>query len=442
MNDRTTRRRFLHHTVGAGAAMLAAPAVLVSRGARGEGAPSEKMIVAVMGTNGRGSEIARGFARCGGAEVATICDVDARAVEKGRAAASELQARKPEGTGDFRRILDDKSVDALAIAAPDHWHAPAAILACAAGKHVYVEKPCSHNPREGELLLAAARRHNRAVQHGTQRRSWPGIVEGIEKLRAGAIGRVFYSRGWYSSIRGSIGRGKAAPVPAWLDYTLWQGPAPERDYRDNVVHYNWHWFWHWGTGEIGNNGVHGLDLCRWGLGVDYPRRVTAGGGRYRHDDDQETPDTLTVTYEFDGGEGRGGSQSIVWEGLSWHGRGREGSGFGASFHGEGGALVLTEGGHVVYDQAGKEVSKASAPTPDDDHFRDFIAAARSGKRPCADIEEAHKSTLLCHLGNIAYRTRRTLELDAKSGRPTGDPEAARLWSRDYRAGWEPKVEEA
>ena len=186
------------------------------------------------------------------------------------------------------------------VAAPDHWHAPAAILACQAGKHVYVEKPCCHNPREGELAIAAARRHKRVVQVGTQRRSWPGVIEGIDKLRTGAIGRVLYSRGWYNNRRASIGHGKPAPVPAWLDYTLWQGPVPERPYRDNILPYFWHWYWHWGTGELGNNGVHALDMCRWGLGVDYPTHVSSGGGRYRYDDDGQTPDTHTVTYDFDG----------------------------------------------------------------------------------------------------------------------------------------------
>ena len=284
-------------------------------------------MLGVMGVNGRGMELARGFNSGGGAEIAYLCDVDERATARAVKAVADKQARAPQGVKDFRRILDDKNVDALVIAAPDHWHAPATILACAAGKHVYVEKPASHNAREGELAVAAARKHKRVVQLGTQRRSYPSVMEAIGKLKGGVLGRVLMARGWYNNTRASIGHGQAAPVPEWLDYELWQGPAPEKPFRDNFVHYNWHWFWHWGTGELGNNGIHSLDVCRWGLGVDYPIRVTSGGGKYRHDDDQETPDTQTVTFDF-------GDKSILWEGRSWHPRGFEGSAFGIAFYGE------------------------------------------------------------------------------------------------------------
>src|SRR5690349_11768459 len=180
-------------------------------------------------------------------------------------------------------------------------------------------------------MIQAARKHNRVVQLGTQRRSTPGVIEAVGKVKNGAIGKVLFSRGWYNNTRPSIGHGKTAPVPSWLDYTLWQGPAPERPYKDNLIHYNWHWFWHWGTGELGNNGIHALDVCRWGLGVEYPYRVTAGGGKYRHDDDQETPDTLVTTYDF-------GDKEITWEGRSWHPRGFEGSQFGIAFYGDQGTM--------------------------------------------------------------------------------------------------------
>jgi predicted dehydrogenase len=442
MKTPLSRRRFLRNSAlaSAGLAGLGAAAPVLpdeAPAAQPQGA-SEKLRVAVMGTNGRGTDLAAGFAALAGAEVAYVCDVDSRAVEKAARAVEMRQQRKPEGAGDFRRALDDRSVDALAIAAPDHWHAPATILACAASKHVYVEKPCSHNAREGELMVEAARKHGRVVQHGTQRRSWPGVVEGIEKLRAGAIGRVLFSRGWYNNTRPSIGRGKAAEVPAWLDWSLWQGPAPERPFHDNVVHYNWHWFWHWGTGELGNNGVHALDLCRWGLGAEYPLRVTAGGGKYFFDDDQETPDTHIVTFHFGGADDRGGA-GIVWEGRNWHPRGFEGTQFGAEFYGEGGTLVLTGGGYTVFDREGKETCKGTGPGGDAEHFQDFLDSIRCDKRPRADIEEAHKTTLLCHLGNIALRTGRSLTLDPTTHRPVGDEAATALWGREYREGWEPKV---
>jgi predicted dehydrogenase len=290
---------------------------------------------------GRGSALAAALASLADAEVAYMCDVDRRRLANGMKQLGGAKSQHPQAVADFRKILDDKSVDALVVAAPDHWHAPAAILACSAGKHVYVEKPCCHNPHEGELAIAAARKHDRIVQVGTQRRSWPALIEAVEKMRAGEIGRVLYARAWYANHRPSIGRGKPAPVPEWLDYSLWQGPAPERPFKDNYLHYFWHNYWHWGTGEMGNNGVHGLDLCRWGLGVDYPTRVVSGGGKYRYEDDQQTPDTHTVTFEF-------GDRAIFWEGLSWSPRGMEGESFGASFHGERGTLVMTGSGYAIY----------------------------------------------------------------------------------------------
>src|SRR5436309_2709895 len=201
------------------------------------------------------------------------------------------------------------------------------LLAFSPGKHVYVEKPGSHNLHESELLVATARKYKRVVQMGNQRRSWPWVIEGIGAVHSGEIGKVFFARAWYTNHRGSIGHGKAVPVPDWLDYSLWQGPAPERPFRDNILHYNWHWFWHWGTGELGNNGVHALDLARWGLQVDYPRRVTCGGNRYHYKDDWETPDTYVAMFDF-------GDKAIVWEGQSCDPRGFEGAKVGATFYGE------------------------------------------------------------------------------------------------------------
>ena len=445
--EKNPRREFIKKlaagTAGAGLA-LSMPALGHARWARGQDAPGERDIIGIMGTNGRGTALARGFARVPGAEVAYVCDVDEQAMAKAAVAVSETGAKTPKGVKDFRRILDDREVDALVIAAPDHWHAPAAILGCAAGKHIYVEKPCSHNPREGELLVAAARKYRRVVQMGNQRRSWPGVVEGIRQVREGAIGRVYYSRGWYASTRGSIGTGKVASVPTGLDYDLWQGPAPRRDYRDNILHYNWHWFWNWGTGEVGNNGVHALDLCRWGLGVDYPLRVSSAGGRYRWDDDQETPDTQVLTFDF------AGEKSIMWEGLSCNGQGVMGSGFGASFHGENGTVIISGGGYTLYDSENKEVKQvtgesgaidATGPgfSRDAVHLINFLDAIRSGERLNSGIEGGHKSTLLCHLGNIAQRTGRTLNCDPKNGRILGDRKAMKFWDREYARGWEPKV---
>jgi predicted dehydrogenase len=391
---------------------------------------NETITLGVMGLH-RGLALATALTTIPGAEVAYLCDVDSRALAAGLEAVSHKQTRAPKAVGDFRKILDDKSIDALVVAAPDHWHAPATILACDAGKHVYVEKPCSHNPREGELAIAAARRTKRVVQVGTQRRSWPAVIEAMDKLHAGDIGRVLYARAWYNNTRKSIGVGRPAPVPDWLDYSLWQGPAPAREYKSNLLPYNWHWFWHWGTGELGNNGVHALDLCRWGLGVVFPKRVVSGGGKYRHDDDQETPDTQTATFDF-------GDKSILWEGLSWSPRGLEGETFGASFHGDRGTMVITGSGYKNYDMADKEIASSSGPVGEAVHLQNFLDNIRSSGRPHADIEAGHRSTLLCHLGNIAYRVGRELNCDPKSGQIQNDPDAMRLWSREYRPGWEPK----
>jgi len=252
------RRKFLKTASAAGLGLVAPRglASLVSR-------PSEQVVVAVMGLNGRGSVLARTFARTPNALVAYVCDVDAQVLAKAGTDVAGAQTKAPKGLGDFRRALEDKSVDALVIAAPDHWHTPAALLAMQAGKHVYVEKPCGHNAREGELLVEAQRKHQRAVQMGTQQRSAPRSIEVVQAIKEGAIGQPYLARAWYANTRGPIGHGKTAPVPANLDYELWQGPAPHTPYRDNVIHYNWHWFRRWGTGEICNNGTHEIDVARW-----------------------------------------------------------------------------------------------------------------------------------------------------------------------------------
>jgi predicted dehydrogenase len=426
------RRHFIGRSLLAGAGLSA------SSWLRAAGA-GERIRVGVMGTSrsngggpGRGAGLAATMAGLPGAEVAYVCDVDDRNVPKAIAEVAAKQSHAPEGVRDFRKVLDDPSVDALVIATPDHWHAPAAILACAAGKHVYVEKPCSHNAHEGELLVTAARNHKKAVQHGTQRRSWPGIIEGMQRLHEGAIGRILDVQCWYHAGRPSIGRGKQVPAPSWLDWSLWQGPAPERDFRDNFVHYNWHWFWHWGTAELGNNGVHYLDLARWGAGVDFPSRVTCSGGKYRHDDDQETPDTTTATFDF-------GHCLITWRQRSWAERNKLDTDVEMLFSGEKGSLAIRGSGYTLYDLGGKETGKGSGNGGDAVHLQNFLDAIRGKTKLNAEIEEGYKSALLCHLGNIAWRTTGAAQFDPKARRLVGGREAAALWGREYRKGWEPKV---
>ncbi len=389
----------------------------------------------VIGTGGRGTEHARSFAGISDVKVTYVCDVDQSRAKKAATAVGKVKGvtADPKAVFDFRHILDDKEIDAITIATCNHWHAIIGILACKAGKHVYVEKPCSHNPREGELLVEAARKYKRQVQMGNQRRSYGHYIEAIQKLRDGILGRTYLSKSWYFSNRPSIGHGKLTDPPKGLNYELWEGPAPHRPFKSNYLHYNWHWFWHWGNGELGNNGVHSLDVSRWGLGVDYPIHVTSSGGRYRYDDDQETPDTHTVCFEFEG------KKMITWEGLSCNNN-PLGPGFDVIFHGEKGSMVLRDNGYSIHDVKGKEVKKfPSSKAGQMEHFGNWLAAIRSGAKLNSEIEEGHKSTLLCHLGNIAHRTGRALQCESKDGHIHDDKDAMGLWTRVYAKGWEPTV---
>ncbi len=429
-----SRRAFLRRTTALSAGALALGAGGVLRAAK---SPNDKVVVGIIGCNGRGMAHIAGYLALPNVEIGYICDVDSRAMAKGIAAVAKSQERKPQGVTDLRRMLEDADLDAVSIATPDHWHTPAAILACKAGKHVYVEKPGSHNGRESELLVAAARKYKRVVQMGNQRRSWPWVIEAIEALRAGELGKVFFARGWYTNHRASVGHGKVVPVPDWLDYTLWQGPAPEWPYHDNTLHYNWHWFWRWGTGELGNNGVHSLDLARWGLGVDVPRRVTCGGNRYHYQDDWETPDVMAATFDF-------GDKAIAWEGQSCDPHGFEGASFGVNFYGEKGCMAIAGNECKVYDLNDKLMREIKSEQGglfhyDSVHFANFIAGIREGAPLRAEIEDGQKSTLMCHLGNIAWRCGHTINFDPSTRKITGDKTASALWRRSYRPGWEPSV---
>jgi predicted dehydrogenase len=434
------RRRFVKTASSAALGLVAARAPLFAKGS-----PSEKVVVCVMGLNGRGSVLAKTFAKAPNAEVAAVCDVDATVLAKAAAAVSSAQGKQVKTLGDFRRALDDKSIDALVIAAPDHWHAPAAILALAAGKHVYVEKPCGHNPHEGELLVDAQRKHARVVQMGTQQRSAPRSIEVVQAIREGLIGNPYLARAWYANTRATIGRGKPAPVPANLDYELWQGPAPRTPYHDNVIHYNWHWFHRWGTGEICNNGTHEIDVCRWALGVDTCVRASSTGGRYHFDDDWEFTDTQEAVFEFAGGK------TIIWQGQSCNGLDTFGRSRGTAILGTSGSVVMDRDGYVVYDLKNAVVKQNLATkagdglnlSADDDmtrlHIENFLDGVRTGATLHQPVEEGAKSVLLCHLGNIAQWTGRPLRVDAPTGHIQGDDAAMAFWQREYAPGWTPTV---
>ena len=435
---KSNRRTFLKQSAVASLGLTALGPRAMARSA------SDIIMVGVMGVNSRGHVLAEAFAKNPGAEVAFICDVDSRAALKTVGAVSNHQKRAANGVNDIRRVLDVQDVDAIVIAAPDHWHAPATWMALDAGKHVYVEKPMGHNAMEGELVLAAQEKHGKIVQMGNQQRSAPETIEVIQAIHEGLLGRAYYARAWYANTRGPIGTGKPAPVPDWLNYELWQGPAPRTPYRDNVIHYNWHWFWHWGTGEICNNGTHELDVCRWALQVDYPTRVQSAGGRYHYNDDWEAYDTQIATYDFEGGK------SIIWEGRSCNGFPYEGRGRGSSIHGENGTAIIDRDGYVVYDndrnviaeniKSGREAAldTRGGGSMTERHIDNFLAAIRGEEKQNAQVLDAHQSVLLCHLGNIAHRSGSTLNLNPQNGHILNNEAAQQFWGRTYEPGWEPQ----
>ena len=408
---------------------------------------NDRINVSVMGVNSRGNALAQNFAIQNNCDVIHVCDVDTRAITKCLNSLKDKQSFTAESFGDFRKSLESKDVDTMVIAVPDHWHAPASLLAMQAGKHVYVEKPCSHNPNEGEILMEAARRYGKVIQMGNQRRSWPNVIEGIDALKNGAIGRVYYGKGWYANNRESIGIGKYTAVPDWLNWDLWQGPAPRKNYKDNLIHYNWHWHWHWGTGEALNNGTHMIDLLRWGMGVDYPTKVSSNGGRYRYNDDWETPDTQIINLDF------AENLSITWEGRSCNGKHEEGSSVGAMFYGENGSMLMNGGNdYTIFDLKNNIVKELKSTTNIDPmntvnpaqnldvlHIRNMFDAIKNGEKLNADIDSGHKSTLLVQLGNIAQRTGRSLDIDPENGHIIKDREANKLWQRSYEKGWEMKL---
>jgi len=412
----------------------------------GKNAPSNKVVVAIMGLNGRGAYHAKSFSSLPNVEVGYLCEVEDGALKKGLDALKDAP-RKPVIEKDIRKLVTKTDFDALIVAAPDHWHTPAALLGLANGKNVYVEKPCSQNPHESELLIQAVAKYKKVLQAGSQRRSFPSLIGVVKEVREGLLGNPYMAKAWYTNSRKSIGVGKVVPVPSTLDFELWQGPAPRRVYKDNLVHYNWHWFWNWGTGEAANNGNHELDCCRWFLGVDFPTKATSVGGRYAFSDDWETPDTQIAGFEY------GDKKTITWEGRSCNSFGVEQSGRGFIIYGDKGTLVNLGGGDFkIYDDKNKLIRKVDSAVLADPnntvsangdmdlyHLINFVETIRGNTKNTAPIEEAHKSVILSHLANIAQRTGSTLHCDPANGHIIGNEKAALLWSREYEKGWEPKV---
>jgi predicted dehydrogenase len=440
-----TRRKFIKSALMGSAGIGLAPAALSAKNYRQVVGANDRVNFAVVGLYGRGKALLDAAAKAENTAITWLVDVDSRVFDSSIKTAKDITGNTPKTNVDIREVLEKQDVDAVAIAAPDHWHAPMAIMAAQAGKNVYLEKPASHNPQEGEWLTAVKEKTGKVMQLGTQQRSAPTSIEVVEEIRNGIIGKPYYGKAWYSNARGPIGMGQQVPVPEWLNWELWQGPAPRREYQDIWVHYNWHWFWEYGTGEVNNNGLHELDICRWALGVDYPVKVTSSGGRFHYDDDWEFYDTQIVNYEFQG------DKMMSWEGKScnpfqFYDRGR-----GSTIHGTKGTALIDRNGYIVYDLDGKliksrEESEVSATLNtigagglDDFHMENFLNAIRKGEKLNAPVAQGVISTTICHLGNIAQVTGRTLHVDPEKGRILGDGEAMSLWGREYEPGWRPLV---
>ena len=395
-------------------------------------APSDTVRVGIIGLGGRGTHLlTKEVTRIPNAKVTHLCEIDQARLEKAQTAADKAGYGKVRGTGDMRRLLEDKEVDAVLVATPDHWHAPAAILACAAGKDVYVEKPVSHNLREGRLLVEAARKHNRVVQAGMQSRSRPSTIKAIEVVRSGVLGRVLMAKAWNSQLRDDIGSKINSAVPPGVSYENWVGPAEMIPFNANRFHYKWHWNWNFGTGDMGNDGAHQVDQARWALDVGLPKRVSGSGAKYYFKDDQQTPDTMNLTFDY-------GDKGLVWEMRIWHDYGLEGIDNGVAVYGTEGFLHIGrwrgDWGYRLFDKSGKMVTEYQDKEPDF-HMQNFIDCVKSRKRPNCDIEIGHLSSAMCHLGNIVHRTGRNIAFNAGNESISGDAEAASMLKRKYRDHW-------
>ena len=437
-----TRREFLD-TLAIGAAGLAVGSTAKSY-AQILGS-NDRLNFAVIGVRSRAyAHLSALKANKKDARIAYVCDVDSNTLKKFAADTEKEMGEAPATEKDFRHILQQKDVDAITIAAPDHWHTPMAIAGLQAGKHVYVEKPCSHNPAEGALLVQAQQKYGKLVQMGTQQRSSPHTIEIVDKIHNGLIGRAYFAKAWYSNIRKSIGTGKEVPVPSQLDWDLWQGPAPRRAYTDNIQPYNWHWFRTYGTGEALNNGTHEVDVCRWALGVDFPERITSSGGRYQFKDDWQFYDTLVTSFTYP-------DKMLTWEGKSCQGMKYYNRDRGSAIMGTTGTVLVDRDGYEIYDlkgnktsefATGKETSSSDLTGRDsmtDAHFANFIAGIRKGEKLNAPVSIGNVAVTMLQLSNIAWEVNRELQLDTTDGKVLHDAEAMKGWGRDYEKGWAPHL---
>lgn len=432
-----SRRNFIRLSSG----LLVASALPESRAGSAFASVGETVVIAMIGTRGRAAHLLQGFAAMPNVRVKTIVDVDARSLPAAVAMVEQRQGKKPTAIhGDFRPVLDDPAIDAVVVGTPDHWHAIPTVLACQAGKHVYVEKPDGHNIREGQVMVYAARRYQRVVQMGVQSRSGAHFQEAIDFLQSGAIGRALYARAWESARQGSIGKPADQPAPpAGVDYDRWLGPAPLRPFNPLRFHGNWRWFFDYGTGDLGNDGVHRLDYARRGLEaallakggkpLGMPTVCSATGGKRYFDDLQEFPDTLFTTFDYPEQK-----VSLLYEMRVWAPYRLDGESEGAAIFGDQGYVIIGNSQWRAYAGDGKLLASGKSDNQQHDaaHKADFIACVKTGQRPQCDIEIGHTTSVLCHLGNIAWRVGRTLYFDPVTETISNDDEANRLRSRTYR----------
>jgi predicted dehydrogenase len=461
--DQPERRSFLKTTVGA------ASLATVASTKRILGA-NERVRVAVIGVRGRGWNHVEGYKANPNVELAYFCDIDENVLRSRLADAEHMGIPKPKTEVDIRKVLEDKNVDAVSIATPNHWHSLMGIWAAQAGKDIYIEKPCSHNWWEGRQLVKAIDKYKVICQHGSQCRSSAAILEAMDAMQSGVIGNVYMARGLCYKWRQSIGRAVQSPVPAGVNYDLWTGPAPMKPFTKNRFHYNWHWIWDTGNGDLGNQGIHELDLARWGLGVELPTKVTAVGGHFMFDDDQQTPNVLTVAYEFRAPDGkvkmmnfevRGwmtnheagiGTHEFAGGGVPEAGlqagakKAKQGSALGPAndkpstignlYYGSKGYLAISNyDSYKTFLGPEEEAGPAKTAPVKFEHFNNFIDCVKSRKAENihAPIREGYLSSSLVHFANASYRLGRTIQFDPQTESVVGDPEAAKLLHGDYRA---------
>ncbi len=442
----TNRRGFLKSSAAV-ATNAAAAAALMGEAQAAKAPASERLRVGCIGTGGRAQFLTAAFAGRADADVAAVCDLDPERLSRGVEIVKIAQGRAPKAETDFLKLIDDTTLDVIVVGTPDHWHAIPTILACQAGKDVYVEKPDGHNMVEGQRMVQAMRKHNRIVQMGTQARTGEHFQAAIDYIASGKLGKVLVAKAWESTRQGSLGHPADSDPPPGVDYDRWLGPAPKRPFNKMRFHGNWRWFFDLGTGDLGNDGVHRLDYARWALStaieaqggkpLHMPTKISALGGKWYFDDIQEWPDTLQVNYEYPGDDG-GPGKILTYEMRVWTPYDYQGEGEGAVIYGDQGYIVIGNRRWRAYGPKHQLLAEQSGNNDGRGHIQNFIECVKSRKKPNADLETVgHPSSILCHAGNIAWRLGRQIELDPETESFVGDDEANALRTRpEYRKPWE------